>query len=478
VTHKHYLSALLCVVIILSTIFPAGALIKVEWTVKKLFAESKAVVSGKVVDIDKESSVVNVSLTKALKGKSPGPKIRVQIVAPPEVLATLAADQPLVLFVSETEGGGKSVIHVADTWLLANGVPNSNLLVWRVVQAWDAVKQSFPGRTAALAALVAELNAGTDTLINAWPHKPFVGGVKTKGKVPVQKATWMLADDLNGDKKPDLIVGSAAGTKVLLANGEAYDDATAAWGALGNAGGYHASGDANGDGKTDLLLDGALWLNQGTTFKAAAVTFDLPKGTPLASALIDVNGDQKLDAVFLSATGEMRIYENAALGGVGKTVALFTGGEAPTFAAFGDFGDTGRVHAMVLSKAGVIRYALDAAGGTPADLQRLTGVVISKNEKFKYGLKNPLGVALHMNGEGKPDLFVIAENGFLLLLNRGLGTFFLDETAAHTLTDKGPLPFKPTPATPIAKADLQGKNIDDLLVLGEDGTLYVLSNPR
>ena len=479
--HKYYILTLLCVATILALISPVAALIKIEFTVEKQYSTAKAVVIGKVVDVVMDSKVVNVTLGQALKGKSPGPKIRVQIVAPEGLLKEISPDQPVVFFLAETEGSGGAIIHVADTWLLATGVPNSNMLVWRVQTVYDAVKQSYPGRTSALVKMVSELNAGTSTFLNKYEHKPFSGGMKKRAKLNVAKPTWLLAEDVNGDKKPDLLIGSAAGTKLLLAAGDGYEDATAAWGAWGNAGAFHAIADVNGDGKPDLLLDHTLWINTGTKFEAAKATFEVPaKGAPLAAALVDANGDQKPDALFLSADGDVRVYENS--GAPDKpwtakpTKALWAAGEAPIFAAFGDFGDTGKAHAMVHTKSGIMRYALDADGGPAADFTRLTGTDFKKMEKYVGGFKNAAVVTLSMNGEARPDLFAFSDAGALLLLNRGLGTFFVDETASANLTANGGILLKPSPATVWSRADLHGKGIDDLLLLGEDGTLYEINN--
>lgn len=477
---RHYISSLVCIAAVFMLVSTVNALIKVEWTVEKLYGTSKTVVTGKVIDTVADSHVVNVNLTQTLKGKSPGPNIRVQFAPPVEMPADIAAGQPLVFFLADAQGAGGAVVHINDTWLLATGVPNSN--IWRIVKVDDTVKQSFPGRTSALVKMVTDLNAGTSTFMDKFEHKPFNGGIHKRAKLPIQKATWMLAEDVNGDKKPDLLIGTAAGTQLFIAKGDGYEDATEAWGLKGVAGKFHAVGDVNGDGKPDLLLDNTIYINDGQKFVASKATLEIGKGAPLAAALIDATGDKKPDAVFLSADGELRVYENSGSTDKPWTLKpskpLWSGGEAPTFAAFGDFGDTGKLHAMVISKSGIMRYALDADGGPPSDLIRLTGVDFKKLEKYKGEFKNPTAVTLSMNGEARPDLFIYSDAGSMLLLNRGLGTFFLDESASTTLTANGatPLPLTPSPATVWTRADLHGKGLDDVLLLGEDGTLYEIDN--
>jgi len=476
---KYYLSGVLGVVIILVLFSPVAAYIKApDWTVEKVYksipTDKGAVLVGKIDAIDNATQALTVTLSPALKGKAPGPKVRVQIANPAGFLKSVQANQPIVIFILNPN---EAVVHVADTFLLAQGVPASNGLVWRSIKIWDDPKTSFPGRTSALVQYVTDLNAGKDSMINEWKEKPFAGGMKERAKLPVKKATWILAEDVNGDKKPDLLIGSPAGTQLLLAKDSGYVDATAASGAFGTTGAYHAAGDVNGDGKADLLLDGVIWTNAGGKFEASKTPLELPKGAPLAAALMDVNGDQKLDALFVSASGELRVYEN---GGGDKWTArpaqnLWTGGDAPLCAAFGDFGDTGKPHLLVITKSGAIRYALDAEGGAPADFSRLTGTDLAKLEKYKDGFKNPQAVAVKMKKEGddaKVDLFMFTDAGPLLLLNRGMGAFYVDENIPMLATPA----LKPTLATPWTRADLHGNNVDDILLVGEDGTLFEIDN--
>ncbi len=482
---KNSMTVLLGTLLIVALAFSARAMFELKWTVEKLYKETKTVVIGKVVEVVAENRVVNVTLTQALKGKLPGAKIRVQVVKPADLLKDIKADQPIVLFLTYGENGAdaKAVIHIADRWVLADGIPKSELLVWRVVDANDAVNQSFPGRTSALVKLVTDLNAGTSTFLDKSDSKSFVGGMRKRAKLNVQNATWIMAEDVNGDKKPDLLIGTTTATRLFLAKGDDYEDATEQWGLNPAPAKYHAIGDYHGDGKPGLLLDNTLWINQGNKFVASKSTFEIPtKGAPLAAAFVDTNGDQKLDAVFLTSEGELRIFENPGVNdkpwALRTSKPLWTGGDAPFFAAVGDFGDTGKPHAIVLTKSGVTRYAFDADGGVPSDVTRLTGVDFKKKNANQNGFQNATAVVLSMNGESRPDVLIFSDAGGLLLFNRGLGTFFPDESVSDSLTSKGttPLPLTPTPASVWTRANLHGKGIDDVLLLGPDGTLYEMNN--
>jgi hypothetical protein len=66
--------------------------------------------------------------------------------------------QPLVIMLSEDLGKPVALIHVADTWLLAESLPAAATPAWRVVQIYDG-KRSFPGPTADLVKALAGLKA-------------------------------------------------------------------------------------------------------------------------------------------------------------------------------------------------------------------------------------------------------------------------------------------------------------------------------
>ena len=81
-----------------------------------------------------------------------------QIAAPAELIKKIAAGQPLVIFTGEDLGKPMALIHVADTWLLAEFLPSSKVPAWRVLQAHEA-KRSFAGTTAELVKAVTALKA-------------------------------------------------------------------------------------------------------------------------------------------------------------------------------------------------------------------------------------------------------------------------------------------------------------------------------
>ena len=300
----------------------------------------------------------------------------------------MAAGNPVVLLASKGRPGAV-VLHVADTWLLGAVVPNSQPPLWRAAPVTDDKPKAFPGTTAGLVHVVGEIKAGKSTLVNKVDNQHFRGGVKELGKLAVTKPTFLLAVDVNGDKKPDLLVGTAEGVKLFLAGDKGYEDATAAWG-LAGATARAAAGDVNHDGKPDLLIGTTLWVNDGQKFAAAKSALDVPAGAAVvAEALIDINGDTKPDAAVLLADGQLLTFTNLGLPDQPwtKGPARKLGDAAPLAAAFGDFGDGTKPQAVVVTAEGITRYPLDEAAGTPADFFRLTGDRMASQKAFAAAAK-------------------------------------------------------------------------------------------
>lgn len=138
------------------SILPASALINLNMPMSKIFDSVKSVAVGSVTAVNAENRVLDLKTTELLKGAPVGESFRVQIGAPAELIQKIAAGQPLVIFTGEDLGKPVALIHVADTWLLAEALPNSKTPAWRVVQAHDA-KKSFAGTTAELVKVVTAL---------------------------------------------------------------------------------------------------------------------------------------------------------------------------------------------------------------------------------------------------------------------------------------------------------------------------------
>lgn len=465
---------------------PAAAVIKVDFPVRKIYEASRQVLVGTVRGVRAASRVVDVAVGEALKG-DPAERVRIQIVRPAELIGRVRPGGPVVVFVAKARRRGQpasmAIVHLADTWLLANAIAKADPPAWRVGQLYQG-KASFPGRTAALGRIVREIKAGRCRLLDKVEHNVFRGGVAKLAVLAVPKPHSLAAADVNGDGRCDLLVGTAGGSRLFLATADGYRDSTRAWCPWGVVGGYSAFGDVTGDGKVDYLQNNSIWVNTGKGFAPTKVVLDLPeKVAPLAAALCEATGDDRTDAAVLSAAGELRVLENP-----GSTARpwpakiarrLWRTGERPAAAAFGDFGDDGRPHVIAVWPRRVVRYAVDPNGPAPADYEALTGVALDKYHRaHKGGLTDVLATPIDINGDRRRDFLLLAGGHGLLLVNRGFGAFLVNPDAGGALVSRGRhrVPFVLTPKTPWAAADVHNDGFEDLLVLTADGTLYEVSN--
>lgn len=134
----------------------APAVINLDMPLAKIVEAVKAVVIGEVTAVNPENRVVDLKAAESLKGTPIGESFRVQIATPPELITKVAVGQQLVLLTGEDFGKPVALIHVGDTWLLAEFLAASKVPAWRVVQAHQA-KKSFAGTTAELVKVLRDL---------------------------------------------------------------------------------------------------------------------------------------------------------------------------------------------------------------------------------------------------------------------------------------------------------------------------------
>lgn len=462
----------------------AQALIKIDCTVARMVADARTVRSATIVSVDAATGLVEASPSDTFKGGAAPARLRLLIVGPADMIRRVAPDQRVVIFARETEGRGAAVVHLADTWLLAQGVPDATPPTLRVVQEYGAAT-AFPGRTAALVRLLAAMKAGLSPLADTCDPACLSGTVREIASLGVQ-ATFLETADLNADRRVDLLVGTADGVRLFLAMGQGgYADATASWGLLGARAEHAAIGDVNGDGQPDLLLGTNLWLRQGARFVRAGTALELPPESEwLAAAVTDAAGDERAGIVVLRKTGELVVLQSRGATGKPWTRTarkLWEGGAAAAARFSRDWGEAGQLHAMVVTSNGISCHAATAAGEPGLSFSQLTGTAWPPALRVDA---QPAGavqcVALDCDGNGRLDLMLLAPVGGLTLLNRGFGAYWVDNAIHARLRPPDPraLPFKIGPGTFLAGGQLQPGNPprQNLLVLTEDGRLYELPN--
>jgi hypothetical protein len=338
--------------------------------------------------------------------------------------------------------GNESVAVLLDTTAAGAVVPSfSPVQTFAVGNSPDALTVAdFNGDGKPDLAAVNIIDQTVSVLLNTTP-----AGASTVSFAPQHifligfDANAVVAADLNGDGKPDLIVANSnnnnPGTLSVLLNTTAAGSTTASFApqqtfAAGNGPFKEAAGDFNGDGKPDLVyLDGgaitpqASVLPDTTAAGAATVTFapvqTVPTGRQADYALVgDVNGDGKPDLVVTNGSDKsvsvllnMTPTGSATMSFAQQTFAV---GTLPDSVVAADFDADGRPDLAVTNAndntVSVLVNTTPTGGGTASFASQLT---------FAVGT-NPAAVsAADFNGDGLPDL-VVADgnnNAVSVLLN-------------------------------------------------------------
>ena len=252
-------------------------------------------------------------------------------------------------------------------------------------------------------------------------------------------STGIATADLTGDGNLDLVVVNKI-TTILLGDGE---------GNFKQGSSYAISGDPlitdeNGDGKQDLLLDGAtgivILLGNGDG------TFQGIPATPFSGPSADVNGDGLADVIFISRPGaaDAPSYVATALGRGDGTFAILNQSAAlPAenaigyFLELGDFNGDGKVDAIAV-QTGTPGGGCNPTLLTPQDAQVFSylgsgnGTFQAKGTGLDLGIVGAsLGVVGDFNGDGKLDLILpynfiegcLNKAGLVFVPGNGDGTF-------------------------------------------------------
>lgn len=270
-------------------------------------------------------------------------------------------------------------------------------------------------------------------------------------------AVGVAAADIDGDGMMDLCLYGEDKVTLLKSTGNMMEDA-----ALPYSGGTRAAafGDCNGDGKPDLLLATVagpkLLVNEGTgKFKDDSAR--LPKESYynlLAAAWIDADADGKQDILLANGFLGLRVYRNKSASEpfedisdkIGLGVNGLAGAMRGDALAVADVNGDGRVDFLY------------TGGQTLLAINTPQGFVELKDHGLAIATRGAIPVFGDFNGDKAMDLFVPAAEGSRLFKNDGKGKF------ADVTAQSGDL-AKPIPHAACAIwADLSKQGKPDLIV--------------
>jgi hypothetical protein len=295
--------------------------------------------------------------------------------------------------------------------------------------------------------------------------------------------------DVNGDGKPDLIVANITdSTIVVLTNMTEPGAMLASFTApqIVGSGSQVVAADLNGDGKPDLMIqnhvDSTILALVNTTAAGSSVpSFAAPQLVATGQAIgaiIDVNGDGKPDLVALNVTSSpISVLRNTTA--PGASVVSF--GIPETFASAplggiltaADLNGDGKPDLILVTEPNDAGLPGSIAVLTNATESAIATTQFSSQQAIPVG-ESPLAiVSADINGDGKPDLIV---------------TNYMDSTISVLLNITPPGAVAPSFATQqtfvtglfpdsIAIADVNGDGKLDLVVTNRvDNTVSVLLN--
>lgn len=279
------------------------------------------------------------------------------------------------------------------------------------------------------------------------------------GRTSFSPTALAALGDLNGDRKPDVVVDNPVdgSVSILVNNGDGTFAPKVDY-PIGTIGGIASSlllRDVNGDGKGDLVLARrmanvvSILLNNGDGTFAAKV--DYPASLQAGSVVVeDLNGDGRPELVVLTGT-TVTVFLNVINGAFVRGDQLAVGPQAREV-AIGDVDGDGKkdlvvagtdVGVLLGNGTGTFAPRVDYPGGDGAlvlaDLNgdgrndvALVGPIVTVllnagagalapgvgYPGFGLGASGPVAVE-DMNGDGRPDLVM----GAVVLANTGAGAF-------------------------------------------------------
>ena len=273
----------------------------------------------------------------------------------------------------------------------------------------------------------------------------------------------MALPDLNGDGKRDIIVANDLSDAIsaLIGNGDGTFQPEVRY-SLGDPR-QVATGDFDGDGKGDVLTEGAIFFGRGDGSFVGATALGVGAGAPQAIAAGDFNGDGLPDIAVLSYVSDAQPPSPLPLTDYSH-VTVYLGQHGSTFGSMSQYRVSPQGYDLVtadFNHDGRSDLATEEERGIKIYLSNADGTLASPRYfDLSPLVQNWLGsmVAADFNGDGNPDIAVASRNNhaIAILLGRGDGNF--TPATPSTVSLGGDLPWA------LAAGDFNGDGKMDLAV--------------
>lgn len=400
----------------------------------------------------RQDNMLFVKITDTIRGTAIPATLRIQL--PAENAATQPESEqpradvgaPVAVFFSNR--AGTAIVHVEDRWQIGNYTSPAALPL-RGEHA--ELRGTYPGRTAELIELLQAIKKGESPLLDKLTTPPFAGNFREVAKLPgVRNPVWVAAGET--------ATGHAAEQVLLVGMADSvYRFTVPRQGAV-----RQGSKPLQVSGKYGFV--GAFGVGVAQTYFVPGRQFELfPQEPPLALWSIAKGKDETIHWLTRDGKGWAQARRDAKA----ESKPLFKpAADAPVAAALGTFGPHSDLCALLAGRDGLLRISWSDPKRVDDD-ERLTGSKITQYVAHHraHGLQDVQLVTLDANGDGKPDIFIRAAGGNLLLINRGYGAYLVVPNAAPALDAAKKGLLTTLALTPAGSS---------LVLLAEDGTLRAL----